>query len=129
MINVSCSAEKFVRWTARIISTLAASFWLLILLDVVVCDALVGFICLDWEMALLVLIVAAAILSVILSWHKEGIGGFVMLLWGIIFTTFSAIDNQAYWAVSMLVSGVPFLVAGFLFLVTWCLSLRAVQGQ
>jgi hypothetical protein len=127
MTTMSRKAQSTARWMARGVSTLAAAFWLLILLDILACDALVGFIRVNWEMALLVVFVAASVLSVIIAWRKEGVGGLVMLLWGIIFTVFAAIDSRNYWVISMLVSGVPFLIAGLLFLASWRLSLRAAS--
>ncbi len=119
MANLSLAAQQTARWTGRVISALAAAFWLLILLDIIACDALVGFICINWEIAFLIVIVVVSILSVILAWREEGVGGFVMLLWGIVFTTFSAIDSSTFRVFSMLVSGVPFLIAGLLFLASW----------
>jgi hypothetical protein len=119
MTNVSRTTQLVARWAARVISVLATAFWLLILLDILACDALVGFICLNWEMALLAGLVAASVLSVILAWRREGFGGLIMFLWGIVFTTFAAIDSGPYRTSSMLVSGVPFLIAGLLFLASW----------
>jgi hypothetical protein len=119
MITISNAAQQTARWIARGISTLAAAFWLLILLDILACDALVGFICVNWELALLVVLVAASVLSVAIAWRREGIGGLIMFLWGIVFTTFAAIDSGSYKASSMLMSGVPFLIAGLLFLASW----------
>lgn len=114
------------RWLGRVISTLAATFWLLILLDIVACDALVGFACVNWEMVLLILFVTVSVFSVILAWRKEGIGGFLMLVWGIIFTLIAAIDSGSYQAISMLVSGVPFIVSGLLFLISWLVTRQTV---
>jgi hypothetical protein len=119
MTNASRTARQAVRWLARAISTLAAAFWLLILLDILACDALVGFVCLNWEMTLLAGLVVASILSVIIAWRREGIGGLVMFLWGLIFTVFAYTTGDSYQVFSMLVSGVPFLIAGLLFLASW----------
>ena len=129
MTIMSRTVQSTARWMARGISALAAAFWLLILLDILACDALVGFVCVNWEMALLVVFVTASVFSVILAWREEGVGGLVMLLWGIIFTVFAAMDSKNYRVISMLVSGVPFLVAGLLFLASWRLSLRAALSN
>lgn len=119
MINFSRIAQQTARWTARAISTLAAAFWLLILLDILACDVLVGFICLNWEMALLAGMVVASVISVIIAWRREGVGGLVMILWGLIFCAIAYITSRPQQVFSMLVSGVPFLIAGLLFLTSW----------
>lgn len=114
-------AQQTARWAARVISTLATAFWLLILLDIITCDALAGFICVNWEMALLFVIVAISIICVILAWRTESIGGFALMLWGIIFTTIAAVEGEPYVASSIMVSGFPFFLAGLLFLASWWL--------
>jgi hypothetical protein len=119
MTTLSYIAQQTVRWLARGISTLAAGIWLLILLDILACDALAGFICMNWEMALLVGMASFSMLSVILAWRWEGIGGFVMVLWGLVFSGIAYLTSRPQQVFSMLVSGVPFLIAGFLFLVSW----------
>ena len=111
--------QNWLRWLARGISALAAGFWLLILLDIVACDVLVGFVCLNWELALLAALVLISLVSVILAWRGEGAGVWVMLGWGIVFTVFAAIDSKTHRLVSVLASGVPFLIAGLLYLVSW----------
>jgi hypothetical protein len=121
MAHLSVTAQQTTRWIGRVMGTLAAAFWLLILLDIVVCDAVGGFICINWEMALLVFIVAASMLCVTIAWRKEGLGGLILLLWGIIFTVFAGITSGSYRIPSMLVSGVPFLIAGLLLLGSWSL--------
>jgi hypothetical protein len=73
MAELSLAVQQTAHWTGRVISAMAAAFWLLILLDILACDALVGFICLNWEMAILVIIVVASILSVILAWREEAL--------------------------------------------------------
>jgi hypothetical protein len=126
MTNLIRTVQQTLHWTARAIGAIAVTFWLLILLDIVACDVLVGFICVNWEMLLLVAFVATSIFCVILAWHKEGLGGFVMFLWGILITIFAAVDSGAYLAISILVSGLPFLIAGFFFLASWWLSSNSV---
>lgn len=107
------------RWLARGLSTLAAAFWLLILLDILACDALVGFICINWEVALLAGLVTFSVLSVIIAWRSESIGGFVMILWSLAFAAIAYVTSRPHQAISILVSGVPFLIAGSLFLASW----------
>jgi hypothetical protein len=129
MKDVNRALQQTVRWSARAISTLAALFWLLILLDIIACDVLVGFVCLNWEMAFLTGIVVASLLSVIIAWRREGIGGLVMILWGVIFTAIAYLTSRPQQVLSMLVSGVPFLISGLLFLTSWWLSRRTVMNN
>lgn len=110
-----------IRWIARTISTLGAVGWLLILLDIVACEALFGSICFNWEMALLVGMVTASLASVLTAWRWENIGGFVMILWGLVFASIAYVTSQPYQAISILVTGIPFLIAGCLFLASWWL--------
>jgi hypothetical protein len=112
-------AQQIARWLARGISTIAAGIWLLIMLDILACDVLVGFVCLNWEMALLVGMATLSLLTLILAWRQEGLGGFVMILWGIVFSAIAYVTSRPQQFYSMLVSGVPFLIAGLLFMVSW----------
>lgn len=108
--------QLVVHWLARAISTLAAAFWLLILLDIIACDVLVGFVCLNWEIALLISLVVFSCLSVIIAWHRERIGGIVMIIWGLVFSVIAIVTSNSQRAFSIMVSGVPFIIAGILFL-------------
>ena len=108
--------QPVVHWLARAISTLAAVFWLLILLDIIACDVLVGFVCMNWEIAILVTLVIFSSLSVIIAWHRERIGGIVMIIWGLIFSVIAIATSTGQRAFSIMVSGVPFIIAGILFL-------------
>jgi hypothetical protein len=119
MTTINNAIHQTARWVARTISTLAAAFWLLILLDILACDALVGFVCLNWEMAILAGLVAASVLSVVIAWRREGIGGLVMILWGLAFSIIACVTSHPQQTLSMLVTGVPFLIAGLLFLASW----------
>lgn len=110
------------RWLARVVSTVAAIFWLLILLDIIACDALVGFVCMNWEMALLLGLASVSLLCVVLAWWREDVGGLLMLLWGIAFSAIALVTSPTRRVYSILVSGVPFLVAGILFLASWWLT-------
>lgn len=122
MISNNRALQQAVRWLARLVSTLAAAFWLLILLNIIACDALVGFVCLNWEMAVLLGLVMVSLLCVILSWWREGVGGTLMLLWGIAFSAIAFMTSPTRRAFSIIVSGVPFLVAGTLFIASWWLT-------
>jgi hypothetical protein len=121
MINLH-TVQMVVRWLARAISTLAAAVWMLIMLDILACDLLVGFVCLSWETILLVVMAVLSLVSVIIAWWREGLGGCVMLLWGLTFTIIAYVTSRPQHIYSMLITGVPFIVASFLFLVSWRLE-------
>jgi len=110
---------KWMRWIALIISTLAAAFWLLILIDILLCDLVVGCVSVTWDMALLLFMVVASITSVFISWRWENIGGVVLIFWGLMFTAIAYVTSRPYQAFSMLVTGVPFLIAGLLLMASW----------
>jgi hypothetical protein len=112
------AVQLAIRWLARTISTLAAVFWLLILLDIIACDMLVGFVCVNWEMALLLGVALFSILSVVIAWRKEGMGGIVMLVWGLVFSAIAIITSTSQRVYSVCVSGLPFIVAGIMFLMS-----------
>jgi hypothetical protein len=110
---------RIVRWTARIISLLAAGAWLLIMLDILLCELVFGCITLTWETGLLVVLATVSVLSVISAWRWEGPGGVAMILWGLVFTLIAYVTSHPYEVFSVLVTGVPFLIAGGLFLASW----------
>jgi hypothetical protein len=83
---------------------------------------------LSWEHVLLVGLVTASVLSVIIAWRRESIGGIVMILWGLAFASIAYVTSRPLQAFSILVSGVPFLIAGSLFLASWWSRKAASTG-
>ena len=110
---------KWMRWIALIISSLTAVFWFLILIDILFCDLIVGCKSLTWDLALLLFLVTASIASVTIAWRWEGLGGGVLVIWGLFFTAIAYVTSQPDEVFSMLVTGVPFLIAGLLLLASW----------
>jgi len=110
---------QVMRWIARIVSLLATAAWALIMLDIILCEVIVGCITITWETGFLVFLVATSLLSVVLAWHREDIGGVAMLLWGLVLTMIAYATSRPYEIVSMLATGIPFMVAGALFLASW----------
>jgi hypothetical protein len=121
-------AACWLRRLALAVSSLAAAFWLLILLDILACDAIAGFVCVSWENVLLLGIAAASMLAVFVAWRQAGLGGLALVVWGVAFTTFAYLTSGPRPGFSMLVSGVPFLVGGLLLLGSWFVK-RAVPNQ
>lgn len=109
---------QMMRWAGRIISSIAAAIWLLILLVTLLCDLIVGCITITWEAGFLVFLVAVSVISVVLAWRREVVGGLVMLIWGCVFSIIAYITSRPYQLLSIFVSGIPFILAGSLFLVS-----------
>ena len=117
--NDTQPVAQWMRWTALAVSSLAAAFWLLILIDILLCDLFVGCVSVTWDIALLLFMVIASIASVAIAWRWENIGGPVLIFWGLAFTAIAYVTSRPHQAFSMLVTGVPFLIAGLLFLASW----------
>lgn len=103
-------------WAARLISGAAVGFWLLIFLQLVACDALVGFVCVNWEMALLAGMAFTSLACVLLAWRNARIGGVVMISWGVLFAAIALLTSSPYQILSVGVTGAPFVLAGIIFL-------------
>lgn len=126
--NDTQQVVQWIRWIALGISTLTAAFWLFILIDILLCDLVVGCVSVTWDIALLLFLVVASIASVIIAWRWESIGGPVLIFWGLAFTTIAYVTSHPHQAFSMLVTGVPFLIAGLFFLTSWW-SCRVVPNH
>lgn len=128
MWHISQPIVHWIRYTARGISLLIAAFWLFILFEILGYDLLVGFICLDWEMGLLVGLVTGTILSVLAAWWNEWIGGFLMVLWGVAFAGITYLTSCSQQGTVILVVSLPFLGDGSLFIASW-ISEMALSSQ
>ena len=119
MNNDTQPVAQWIRWIALAISSLTAAYWLLILINILLCELVVGCVSVTWDIALLLFLVVASIASVAIAWRWENIGGPVLILWGLSFTVIAYVTSRPHQAFSMLVTGVPFLIAGLLFLASW----------
>jgi hypothetical protein len=108
--------EKGVRWLGRAVSLLAVVFWLLVLLDIIFCGTRTGCDCIKWELVLIIGLATSALVSMIMTLLREKVGAFMMILWGPVFASILYFAGQSCQAVTMLVLGLPFLIAGGLFL-------------
>ena len=109
----------WIRGIALMISSLTTAFWVLILIDILLCDLVVGCVSVTLDMAVLLFLVIASITSVAIAWRWESVGGPVLILWGLTFTIIAYVTSRPHQAFSMLVTGVPFLIAGLLLLANW----------
>ena len=111
----------WIRWIARGLGSLMAGMWLFV-------GAVSAMTERDpWtlESALMAAFTGALALGVVVAWRRERLGGTVLVITALAFSTFayfSAGRNKGY---AMLVSGAPFLVVGLLFLAAWRRSLTA----
>lgn len=125
MQHSSHQVVRWIRWTARGISLLIAAFWLLILLEILTYDLLVGFICMDWEMGLLVSLVTGTVVSVSTAWWNEGIGGFLLILWGMMLAGIAYLTSCSQQGNVILAVSLPFLVDGSLFVAAWLVRMAS----
>ncbi len=119
IISSPMPVAKWMRRIALIISSLTAAFWSFILIDILFCDLVVGCISVTWDMVLLLFLVVVSVASVYISWRWVSIGGPVLIFWGFLFTAIAYATSHPHQAFSMMVTGVPFLIAGLLFLASW----------
>jgi len=119
MNQLATVTQLSARWLGRAISGLATLIWALILLDILACDALIGLVNVGWEMAFLLAMVSVSLITVFIAWRNESLGGELMLMWGLVLTAIAYGTSCQHPVFSILVSGAPFVVAGFLFLVSW----------
>ena len=105
-----------IRKIARIASVIVGGYWAFALsMEAIMLKKMVW----NLETTLLVTFVIILLIGVVIAWINEKIGGTVLILAGIgfsIFAYFSAGRNQI---LAMLVSGVPFIICGILFLIAW----------
>lgn len=114
MHGPSDPAAKWLRSIARAMGTLLVVGWLF----TGIVGALFGREPWTWESTIMAVLILTLSLGVAIAWCREGPGGAIVLAGGIAFTAFayfSAGRNKGY---AMLVSGVPFLAVGALFLAT-----------
>jgi len=116
------SLSKWARWIARLFSLVTAGFWLMIWLDILVCDALGGYVCLDWESVLFAVIVVISAVCVVIAWQWEWIGAHILVIWGAVFSVIAFVTSSPQGLSSALVTGVPLLISGCLFFLSWQLD-------
>ncbi len=108
-------AAKWMRWLARGIGSLIGGLFLLILIASAIFDPT------PWSLegAMLAGLVIFAVLGILISWWREGIGGTVVLIGAVALGTFAYVTagRNKVWA--MLITGGPLLVTSLLFLASW----------
>ena len=105
----------WMRASARTLGTVAAAFWAFGLLM----GAVTGGAPLDAESAVMAGLVVASVLGVVLAWRREALGGAIVLVCGIAHTIFACLVASRNQLLAIGVAGLPFFVAGLLFLGVW----------
>ncbi|HEY42976.1 MAG TPA: hypothetical protein G4O11_03230 [Anaerolineae bacterium] len=109
------------RWIARGLGTLIASFWLLIAILSLIYEQEQGGI----ESTIMALLIVSSILGVVIAWLRELEGGLIILVVAIAHSTFALIEAGHNKGFAVLISGGPFFVIGSLFIATWWRSKRS----
>lgn len=111
----SSRSARWLRWISRIAGTLVAGFWLSMGILSAIFErepwTVEGFIMAS-------LIVASAV-GVGLAWWRARLGGIVLLLVGVAHCIFALVEARHNVAFAVLISGVPYLIVGALFLLAW----------
>ena len=109
--------KHWIRILARTWGTLAASYWGLLILAYAIGGedeyAVEGA---QIEGILLAILIVCAVVSTIYAWRNEHQGGLALLVVGFMLSVFALITAGRNHLFAMMVSGVPFMVSGALFL-------------
>jgi hypothetical protein len=118
------SQTRWPRWAARTLGTLFAGFWLLI----GIVSGLAEEAPLDWESLVLGVLIIDAAVSVAVAWRWELIGGAAVVASGVAHSVFAVVASGRRHGLAVLISGVPFLISGGLFLWSWWRSRGSSAG-
>ena len=105
-----------IRKIARIASVIVGGYWAFALsMEAIMLKKMVW----NLETTFLVTLVVILLIGVVIAWINEKIGGTVLILAGIGFSTFAYFSAGRNQILAMSVSGVPFIICGILFLIAW----------
>jgi len=113
---------KVIHWTARILGSVSGAFWVLALTLSTIMESKLGVKPTPeakLEGTILGCLVTIVVIGVIIAWFREGIGGFLTTLGAIALCIFSYISAGHNKIFAVLISGIPFLIAGILSLISW----------
>jgi hypothetical protein len=117
---------KRMRWAARIIGLATAGLLLISLIAGAIVEAAEGWEAIEIAGILLVLLAAMALAGCIVSWWRERLAGILLILaavgMGIHIGVYAERNHFLVW----LMLGLPYLIAGVLFLTSWRLSRKTV---
>lgn len=113
---------KIIHWTARILGSISGAFWVLALTLSTIMESKLGVEPTPeakLEGTILGCLVAVVVIGVTIAWWCEGIGGLIVVIGGIVLSIFAYITAGHNKVLAMASSGIPFLIAGILFLIYW----------
>lgn len=115
---VAEATPSWLGWTARILGTLTAAFWLL---AVIVSDLSE-----PWsnEAFVLTALVIMSAGDVALAWWRADIGGFALLITALAHGVFAYLASGHNRGVAVAITAGPFLIVGLLFIAAWQYSGR-----
>ena len=118
-------ATKWIRWVARGLGSLIVVFWLFMGIVSVIDEPE------PWTLESMVMagFIITVPLILLIAWWREGIGGMILVIYAIGFSTFGYISAGHNKAFAMMISGGPFLLTGILFLTSWWRSKRYRTNQ
>lgn len=107
------------RIAARLIGTVAASYWgITILLHLIFGDTVPTEPGTEFQGVVLGVLIVFLIGSTIYAWWDARRGGIALLVFGGLLSVFALITAGRYYLFAMLVSGFPFMLSGALFLLS-----------
>lgn len=108
-------ATKWIRWIARGMGSVLVAMWLFAGIG----SALVESAPFTLESAMMAGFITTAVLGVLIAWRRERIGATILIVCGVLFSTFAYFSAGRNKGLAMLVSGAPVLLTGILFLAIW----------
>jgi hypothetical protein len=112
---VNSQRWKWVRRMARIIGSLAAALWFLAGLA----GAILASDLWTLESGILTALIVASLVSGLTAWWREAMGGAFVVVCGVAFSIFAGVTAGHNKVFAVMVTGVPFSIAGLLFLGSW----------
>ena len=105
-------AKSRMSWVARGVGTFIGGLWLIIAVGEVVAEPLPS----TFEGRMMAGLTVGCIISTLLAWWREDLGGILLVVCAITLSTFAYLAAGNNWPMAVLVSGGPFLLSGILFL-------------
>ncbi len=118
--NAKDRKTKLIRLIARVWGTITAAFWIISLTLSTIFEKTEELTPTAWiEGLILGILVFISSVGVTIAWWCEGIGGLIVVIGGIVLSIFAYITAGHNKVLAMASSGIPFLIAGILFLIYW----------
>jgi len=112
--NINNKSKKGLLWTARIIGTIIVAYWLLMGIGYGLSESEPF----TWESAVITILIIASTMSMVAAWRREKLGGIMLVIVGVAFCIFAVISAGHNHLFAVLISGVPFIIIGSLFLIS-----------